>query len=83
MKPLTIRHAVPVIFQYRQLDAAGGLLSYGSSETEYCRLIGTYTGRIPAGARPHRPALAAGPRLRGNPMNDESSLRISGLPINK
>jgi hypothetical protein len=27
MKPLTVRHAVPVIFQYRQLDAAGGLLS--------------------------------------------------------
>jgi hypothetical protein len=43
MKRLTVRHAVPVIFQYRQLDAAGGLLSYGSNEAEYCRLIGTYS----------------------------------------
>lgn len=66
MKRLTVRHAAPVIFQYRQLDAAGGLLSYGSNETEYCRLIVTYSrGRIPAGARAHRPALAAGPRRRG------------------
>jgi hypothetical protein len=43
MKPLTVRDAVPVIFQYRQFDAAGGLLSYGRSETEYCRRIGTYS----------------------------------------
>jgi putative ABC transport system substrate-binding protein len=41
MKPLTVRHAVPAIFEYRQFDAAGGLLSYGSSKTEYCRLVGT------------------------------------------
>ena len=28
MNPLTVRHAVTAIFQYRQFDAAGGLLSY-------------------------------------------------------
>src|SRR5207245_8011122 len=28
---LTVRHAVPTIFQYREFAAAGGLMSYGGS----------------------------------------------------
>ena len=43
---LTVRHAVPAIYEFRRFVAAGGLMSYGSSETEYYRLVGTYTGRI-------------------------------------
>ena len=39
---LTVRHAMPAIFQYRPFVAAGGLMSYGSNETEYYRLIGNY-----------------------------------------
>jgi putative ABC transport system substrate-binding protein len=42
---LTVRHAVPTIFQYRRFAAAGGLMSYGSDETEYFRLVGIYAGR--------------------------------------
>jgi putative ABC transport system substrate-binding protein len=49
---LTVRHAVPAIFQYRQYVAAGGLLSYGTAEKEYYRLVGVYTGRILKGANP-------------------------------
>jgi putative tryptophan/tyrosine transport system substrate-binding protein len=49
---LTIRHAVPTIFQYRQYVAAGGLLGYGTAEKEYYRLVGVYTGRILKGAKP-------------------------------
>jgi len=49
---LTLRHAVPTVFQYRPFAAAGGLLSYGSSETEYYRLVGIYAGRILKGEKP-------------------------------
>jgi ABC-type uncharacterized transport system substrate-binding protein len=49
---LTVRHAVPTIYQYRQFVAAGGLLSYGSDEREYYRLVGIYVGRILKGEKP-------------------------------
>jgi putative ABC transport system substrate-binding protein len=43
---LTVRKAVPSIFQYRPFAAAGGLMSYGSDELEQYRLVGTYAGRV-------------------------------------
>jgi putative ABC transport system substrate-binding protein len=49
---LTIRHAMPTVFQYREFTAAGGLMSYGSDETEYYRLVGLYAGRILKGEKP-------------------------------
>jgi putative ABC transport system substrate-binding protein len=49
---LTVRHAVPAIYQYRQFVAAGGLLSYGSDEREYYRQVGVYVGRILKGEKP-------------------------------
>jgi putative ABC transport system substrate-binding protein len=49
---LSVRHAVPTIFQYRQFTAAGGLMSYGPSFTDSYRLAGVYTGRILKGEKP-------------------------------
>jgi len=49
---LSLRHAVPAISQYRKFVAAGGLASYGSDETEYYRLVGTYAGKILNGDKP-------------------------------
>jgi putative tryptophan/tyrosine transport system substrate-binding protein len=49
---LTIRHAVPAIYLYRDFTVAGGLMSYGSDISESYRLAGTYTGRILKGENP-------------------------------
>jgi putative ABC transport system substrate-binding protein len=49
---LTVRHAIPAIYQYREFAAAGGLMSYGTSETEYYRLVGTYAARVLKGDKP-------------------------------
>jgi putative ABC transport system substrate-binding protein len=49
---LTLRHAVPAIFQYREFAAAGGLMSFGTSTTDQSRLAGIYTGRILKGEKP-------------------------------
>lgn len=49
---LTIRHAMPTIYQLRAFAAAGGLVSYGGSLTDAYRLVGIYTGRILKGEKP-------------------------------
>jgi putative ABC transport system substrate-binding protein len=49
---LTVRHAVPAIFQFPEFAAAGGLMSYGGSITDNYRLLGTYAGRILKGEKP-------------------------------
>src|SRR2546429_2633296 len=49
---LTLRHALPAIFQYRAFVEAGGLMSYGGSVTDSYRLSGVYTGRILKGEKP-------------------------------
>jgi putative ABC transport system substrate-binding protein len=49
---LTVRHAVPTIYQNREFTAAGGLMSYGGSLIDAYRLAGVYTGRILKGDKP-------------------------------
>jgi putative ABC transport system substrate-binding protein len=49
---LTVRHAVPAIFQNRDFAVAGGLLSYGADFRDAYRLAGNYTGRILRGDKP-------------------------------
>jgi putative ABC transport system substrate-binding protein len=49
---LTLRHAVPTIFQFRQFVAAGGLMSYGGNVLDAHRQVGVYTGRILRGEKP-------------------------------
>jgi putative ABC transport system substrate-binding protein len=49
---LTVRHAVPAIYQSREFAAAGGLMSYGGNLTDVYRRVGEYTGRILRGEMP-------------------------------
>jgi putative ABC transport system substrate-binding protein len=49
---LTVQHAVPAIYQWREFAAAGGLMSYGPSVIETHRLAGGYAGRILKGDKP-------------------------------
>jgi putative tryptophan/tyrosine transport system substrate-binding protein len=49
---LSLRHAVPTIYEHRVFAAAGGLMSYGSDTSESYRLAGNYTGRILKGEKP-------------------------------
>src|SRR5262249_24757711 len=49
---LTVRHAVPSVHLFRKFAAAGGLMSYGTEEAEYYRLVGIYVGRILKGEKP-------------------------------
>jgi putative ABC transport system substrate-binding protein len=49
---LTVRHAIPAIFQDRVFAEAGGLMSYGGSLADAARIAGVYTGRILKGEKP-------------------------------
>ena len=49
---LSLRHAVPAIYEFRTFAAAGGLVSYGGRITDLYRLAGVYAGRILRGDKP-------------------------------
>jgi putative tryptophan/tyrosine transport system substrate-binding protein len=49
---LAARQRVPVMYQYREFVAAGGLMSYGASLTDSYRLAGVCTGRVLKGEKP-------------------------------
>src|SRR5262245_12218412 len=49
---LAFGHALPMLCQFREYVAAGGLMSYGTSLTEVGRIGGTYVGRILKGEKP-------------------------------
>jgi putative ABC transport system substrate-binding protein len=49
---LTVRHAVPAIYPYRDFCVAGGLMTYGSDILDSYRLAGVYTGRVLKGENP-------------------------------
>jgi putative tryptophan/tyrosine transport system substrate-binding protein len=49
---LTARHAVPAVYYAREFAEAGGLMSYGSRQSDTYRQAGIYVGKILQGGKP-------------------------------
>jgi putative ABC transport system substrate-binding protein len=49
---LTVRDAIPAIYEFREFAVAGGLASYSPSLAAVYHDVGSYVGRILAGAKP-------------------------------
>jgi putative tryptophan/tyrosine transport system substrate-binding protein len=49
---LAIRNSMPVVYEYHQFVAGGGLASYGGSILDSYRLAGGYVGRVLKGEKP-------------------------------
>jgi putative ABC transport system substrate-binding protein len=49
---LALRHELPALYQWREFAIAGGLMTYGPSQSEVYHQVGVYTGRVLKGEKP-------------------------------
>src|SRR5215216_17749 len=48
---LALQHRLPAVYPFHEFARAGGLMTYGASNTEAYRQAGVYTGRILRGEK--------------------------------
>jgi putative ABC transport system substrate-binding protein len=49
---LATRHALPAVYNVREVPEVGGLMSYGTNLTDVFQQVGVYTARILKGTKP-------------------------------
>jgi len=76
---LTVRHAVPAIYQFREFVSAGGLLSYGTTVVDTYRPLGVYTGRILKGEKPAELAVQQATKLEL--IINMKTAKTLGIPV--
>jgi len=55
---LSMRHAVPTMYFFREFATAGGLISYGTRLADGYHQLGVYTGKVLKGAKPAEMPIA-------------------------
>jgi putative ABC transport system substrate-binding protein len=60
---LALRHRLPSISQYREMAAAGALMSYGPDRSEFLRQAVSYVDRILQGTKPSELPIVQPARL--------------------
>jgi putative ABC transport system substrate-binding protein len=52
LSTLATRYAIPTLYNVREYPEVGGLMSYGTSQTEASHQLGMYVGKVLNGTKP-------------------------------
>ena len=77
---LAISNSLPVVYEYHQFVAAGGLVSYGGSIINSYRLAGGYVDRILKGERPADLPVQQATKYRTGPQSQDRKGARPRLP---
>jgi len=61
---LTLRYAIPAIYEYREFVLSGGLATFGPTVADTYRPLGVYTGQILKGEKPGDPPVQQATKLQ-------------------
>ena len=75
---LAARHKVPVMFEWPEFVAAGGLISYSSDRSDAFLQSGIYVGRILNGAKPSDLPVVQSTRFRACDQPEDREVARNG-----